>query len=610
MSDPSSYSNFTTMRVTHYALDWTLDFQEQVLGGSVAITAEAQVEGADVLVLDSRDLEISSMAIGEVSVEYTVGSSDPAFGAPITVTLPNKLAKGDSVVINVAYKASKTASAVQWLSPLQTTGKKHPFLFTQAQAIHARSFAPCQDSPSAKATYTSVIDVPAPLTAIMSALSTGSTEKDGRRKFTFEQKIPIPSYLIALAVGDLASKKIGPRSAVWTENIPELLEASALDFSETEKFISLGEEVCGDYIWGKYDLLVLPNSFPYGGMENPTLTFVTPALLTGDKANADVVAHEIAHSWSGNLVTNNDWESFWLNEGFTMFIERKIISGIHGKDVAHLNMILGYTDLQEDVKLFEDQKKMPLTKLSVDLKGVDPDDAFSTVPYEKGFNFLFYLESVVGEELFGQLLKEWFAENAQKNVSSADWKNKFISFMTGKVEEEKLAAIDWEAWLTHEGMPPVKNVFDQSLEVASTTLANEWVSASEKNEGTFPTTSVDGWKSLQIQVFLDRLREAKEPLTKEAVAALDSVYSFSSSSNMEMKFRFFLIAIRSEYAPALDAAVAFVTSIGRMKYVRPLYRALFASEIGKAVAVETFKEKRGVYHSICSNMVAKDLNVA
>ncbi|KAL1110315.1 hypothetical protein AAG570_007848, partial [Ranatra chinensis] len=350
----------------------------------------------------------------------------------------------------IIYKTSSKASALQWLRPEQTASKEFPYLFSQCQAIHARSLLPCQDSPSVKFTYSAEVVVPENLIALMSALRMGEELVTGGKKiYKFNQPVVIPSYLIAIAVGKLESKRIGPRSTVWSEK--EIIERAAYEFAQTEEFIQIAEKICGPYVWGIYDLLVLPPSFPYGGMENPCLTFVTPTLLAGDRSLADVVAHEISHSWTGNLVTNSTFEHFWLNEGFTVFIERKILGHISGQEARHFHAIGGLNDLQQAVDRMGHSN--PLTKLIVNLDGVNPDDAFSTCPYEKGHTFLFYLENLVGgPDVFNPFLKAYIENYKFKSITSDHFKAFFLNYFKS---HNDLKEIDWDLWLNSSGMPPV-----------------------------------------------------------------------------------------------------------------------------------------------------------
>ena len=318
--DPNSYSRPDLVKTTHVHLELEVDFDKKILVGRVVLSLEKVNPQAETVILDVRDLNVSKISdesSGD-SLEFTYGSPT-GFGEKLEIKLPKSEQK--ELKISVEYSSSPGATALQWLSPAQTAGKTQPYVFSQCQAIHARSMLPCQDTPSVKTPYTATITAPAQLTALMSAIRDGEDQVQGDKKISkFIQKVPIQSYLIAIAVGAVESRKIGPRTHVWSEK--EFVEKAAFDFSETESFIETAEELCGPYVWGNYDILVLPPSFAYGGMENPCMTFATPTLLTGDKSNADVIAHEIAHSWTGNLVTNFNFEHFWLNEGFTVFTER------------------------------------------------------------------------------------------------------------------------------------------------------------------------------------------------------------------------------------------------------------------------------------------------
>eukprot|EP01118_Nematostelium_gracile_P019339 TRINITY_DN893_c0_g2_i1.p1 TRINITY_DN893_c0_g2~~TRINITY_DN893_c0_g2_i1.p1 ORF type:complete len:459 (-),score=99.12 TRINITY_DN893_c0_g2_i1:65-1441(-) len=455
---------------------------------------------------------------------------------------------------------------------------------------------PCQDAPSVKVTYSARVIVPSPLIAVMSAISISSTTKESKTQFEFEQKVPISSYLFALAVGLLESQEIGPRTKVWTEK--SQLEAAAFEFSETEKFMQVAEQLMGPYEWGRYDLLVLPPSFPYGGMENPCLSFLTPTLIAGDRSNADVVAHELSHSWTGNLVTNKTWEHFWLNEGFTVFAERKIYGKLHGEKERHFSAILGYNDLQNSIQQFGADHEF--TKLVPNLNGMDPDDAFSSVPYEKGFNFLFYLETLVGFENFEKFLKDYIQQHKFKCLTSEDFKRYFLGYFSDK----DVSQIDWEGWFREPGLPKIKNNFDQTLSLMSKELAQKWRDWKEGSEG-FSKDDLKDWNASQIVCFLDNLIG----IPKETVSKMESLYQLNASKNSEIRFRWYKIGISAEYQPILEHTVTFLKAQGRMKFVRPLYRALFNSQMGKELAIKTFKENEKSYHNIAAKMIAKDLHL-
>ena len=466
--DPSSFSDSSQIKTESLNIVLTADLTSAVLSGHVDIGFNRINKDCQSLVLDSKDLDISSIIDQESGekLEYVLGEKVSDFGSPLSISL-----KPNTNGVTIHYKTSSTASGVQVLAPEQTLGGKHPYLFTQNQAIHARSIVPCQDTPGIKAPYTAELTVDKPLVAVMSAVSVKSEESETTMTYFFEQKTPIPAYLLAIVIGDIVSEKISDRVRVWSE--ASNIQACKSEFEGTDDILTAAEKVAGEYVWGRYDLLVLPPSFPYGGMENPCLTFVTPTLLAGDKSLVNVVAHEIAHSWTGNLVTNANWEHFWLNEGFTVFLERKILkelaeiaepgTGEAVRQAAHLH---GLNSLKYAIEVFGEDN--PLTALNVNLDGVDPDDAFSSVPYEKGSTFLFYLETLVGgPAVFDPFLRSYIALHARKSITSEVFVNYFKSQFPN-------VEVDWEKWLKSPGMPLVIPKYDDSLQQKSVEAAKAW----------------------------------------------------------------------------------------------------------------------------------------
>lgn len=525
------------------------------------------------------------------TVAYTLSDRIEPFGSALHVPLPSSSSDNDTVSFTVTYETTPDATAVQWLSPDQTAGKVHPYLFTQCQAIHARTMIPCQDTPAVKATYTASVSVPEPLVCVMSALATGSTtenptkgipdtERTGNHVFTFSQPVPIPSYLIAIAVGDLAFRDIGPRSRVYAE--PSVVDSAAWEFAETEAFLSAGENLLGPYVWGRYDILMLPPSFCYGGMENPNITFVTPTLIAGDRSLADVVAHEIAHSWTGNLVTNATWEHFWLNEGFTMMVERKIIASLQGKGAAEFDAFSGAFALEESIRTFMSRDQKEFTKLIPSLDGIDPDDAFSSVPYEKGHYLLYYLQALVGEQPFEAFLHDYIQTFKYKSITSDDFRSYFTTyFLEGRyklprvshygvppmhnglggpcdrsdipllalphpggtlavpsvgssvngTDAEQAAAegsqkytdilnkVDWNAWFYEPGQTPEKNNYDASERGRVDAHASLWVenTLQAENEG---LTTTKEWKTAHWIAFLEKLMAISNTLATEVPPAI------------------------------------------------------------------------------------------
>ncbi|KAJ2556152.1 Leucyl aminopeptidase yscIV, partial [Coemansia sp. RSA 1836] len=402
--DASSQANLAQTTTKHIHLELGVDFERRMLSGHVLITGEMLEDNVGCFVLDTSNLEINSVSVkcGDefINAEHSLSSAHPVCGKALSISLPQSQ-NGHVFCAKIEYATTAESSAIQFLTPEQTLGKEHPYLFTQCQPIHTRSLFPCQDSPSVKITYSANIRVPKPLTALMSAIATGSRVDGDSTVFSFEQATTIPSYLVALVVGNLATAKISDRCAVWSE--PENIDACAWEFAEMETTLQVAEELITPYLWGRYDLLVLPPSFPFGGMENPCLTFVTPTLLAGDRSLTDVIAHEIAHSWSGNLVTAKNWEHFWLNEGWTTYFERRIVARLSGEDTRQLGMSLGHKSLSNDITLYGSDNQ--LTALIPDLSGVNPDDAYSRVPYEKGSLLIYHLEQVLGPVVWNHISK-------------------------------------------------------------------------------------------------------------------------------------------------------------------------------------------------------------
>src|SRR5918992_826142 len=420
VEDVHSYSNPAEVRVRHVDLDWDVLFDQKILKGSATLTIERTARGRNApLILDTRNLGVTRVETSEGGstwreAQFAIGTNDAILGAPLTVQLP---ARADRV--RVHYTTSPSASGLQWLEPAQTAGKRLPFMFTQSQAIHARSWIPLQDTPQGRVTYTARVRTPRELLAVMSAENDPRAARDGDYSFRMTQAVP--AYLIALAVGDLRFRAMGRRTAVYAE--PSVVERAAREFADTEKMISATEKLYGPYRWGRYDILVLPPSFPFGGMENPRLTFATPTILAGDKSLVSLVAHELAHSWSGNLVTNATWSDFWLNEGFTVFFELRIMEALYGRERASMLEVLGRRELTDEIARLG--ATSPDTILHMDLEGRDPDDGMTDIAYQKGAAFLHTVESIVGRERLDAFLREYFDEHAFEPMTSES----FLEYM-------------------------------------------------------------------------------------------------------------------------------------------------------------------------------------
>ncbi|XP_060565007.1 leukotriene A-4 hydrolase-like isoform X2 [Ruditapes philippinarum] len=609
-TDPTSFSNPDKVVVTHIDLDLEVDFERHVLAGEVNLSLNKLVDGVDTVILDTRDVTVHSVTDKQTGqqLNFSLGEKLEAFGSKLEVKLPTSADKKCDITIK--YETSPECSALQWLRPEQTAGGRQPYLFSQCQAIHCRSMVPCQDTPYVKCTYTAKITAPKVITILMSALLEGSkpsASDPGKTVYSFRQKTPMPSYLIAIVGGDIVSKDLGPRSKVWSE--PELVEQSAFEFAETEQMLQTAEKLLGPYVWGHYDLLVLPPSFPYGGMENPCLTFVTPTLLAGDRSLADVVAHEISHSWTGNLVTNKTWDDFWLNEGNTKYVERKIVSNLKGGEklrqfLAHK----GWTILTETVD--DLGKEHPYTKLVQDTKGVDPDDSFSSIPYEKGHALLFYLEQLLGgPDVFEPFMKTYIDKFKYKSITTADWKEFLFTYFHEQAAAGVFDKVDWDGWLYGVGMPPVKPTYDMTLAESCETLAKRWLDSSEEQLSGFTYSDVEQFLPVQTEQFLAAFLNYS-PLSHAKIIKMRDTYKFDEVKNSEIKFRWLRVCIKAQYEPAIKPALQFVTEQGRMKFVKPIYRDLYNWETSRDQAISTFQTNRNQMHNTTVQTVAKVLQLA
>ncbi|XP_014207128.1 leukotriene A-4 hydrolase [Copidosoma floridanum] len=605
-TDPNSFSRPDLAVVTHIHLNVKVNFTRKMFEGSVILDVEKKGD-TNVLILDVRGLVILSITniFDGSRLDYCI-EKGVDYGSKLSVELPDDPIIDDGKIsykIKIDYRTSQDSTAIQWLNPEQTAGGKHPYLFSQCEAIHARSMLPCQDTPFVKSTYTAEITAPAELNVLMSAIKEKIIDVDKALKIhRFHQPVPIPSYLIAIAAGALVSKQIGPRTRVWTEK--ELLDKGAYEFEETEKMLKTAEDICGPYVWGVYDLLILPPSFPFGGMENPCLTFVTPTLLAGDRSLANVVAHEISHSWTGNLVTNMNFEHFWLNEGFTVFVERKILGRMYDDKVRHFAALMGVQSLKTALITLGD--KNPLTNLVTNLIGIDPDDAFSVVPYEKGHIFLFYLEQLLGgPDVFEPFLRSYLEEFKYKSLSTTQWKEYLFKYFSDKVEV--LDKVDWNAWFNEPGLPPVIPKYDTTLAQEYLDLAAKWLA--DKPISEFSKSDIENWTSNQKEAFLAELVLNNKSLSLDQVKSMSELYRFDSRQNSEIRFNWLRLCLKSRWEEKVSEALDFATSQGRLKFVRPLFQDIYAWEEMRQRAIDVYNEKKYKMMYVTREMVAKDLHI-
>ena len=568
--DPHSHTDLTQPRQKHLGWKAEVDFAAR----TIRATATLRFDGGGAPVdLDSRGLAVESVtSVDGRPLAFELGPSEPILGERLRVTLAPGV---DTCVIR--YRTGPDASALQWLEPEQTAGGKAPFLYSQCQAIHARSVVPLQDTPRLRITYEAELTVPAALRGLMAAGAVDREVRSDKAVERYRMDEPIPPYLFAFAVGDLASRDIGPRSRVWAE--PSVVVGAAHEFAGVDRMLTSAEALFGPYPWGRFDLLVLPPSFPYGGMENPRLTFLTPTLLTGDRSLVNVVAHELSHSWTGNLVSNATAEDFWLNEGFTVFAERRILEVLEGPEMLALHAAVGRQALDEAVANFRDRPQ--LTRLRTRLQGVDPDDAFSQVPYEKGFLFLRALEDAVGRPAFDRFLRRYMEAFRFQSVTTEELLELIQTELPGALE-----AVNAPEWIDGEGVPAGAPVARSSRLEAVEALKTE-----------LPAPAAKEWSPWEWQVYLNHLPRPSPP---ELMTALDRRFNLTEAANPEVLVAWLTVAIRSGYPPAVRRAETLLGEVGRMKYLKPLYAALIAGPGTRSLAEAWAQRYRRRYHVIAA----------
>ena len=586
--DHHSYARPLEARVTHVALDLTVDFDSKRIGGTAMLDLQRRAE-AKQIVLDDAGLEIDRVTDGSKKpLQWQVGTKDPILGSPLTVALQPETNR-----IIIDYKSAPNAGALLWLTPQQTAGKTSPFMFSQGESIQNRSWIPTQDSPGIRQTWEATIHVPAGMTAVMSAPRFEQPiTQGGESVFNFRMDHSVAPYMIAIAVGELAFQSLGPRTGVWAE--PATLPAASRELSDTEKMVAAAEKLYGPYRWGRYDVLVLPPSFPFGGMENPTMTFATPTFIAGDKSLVSLIAHELSHSWSGNLATNATWNDFWLNEGMTTYAERRVIEELYGKKVANEQVALGIDALNKAVTENGGPNGAD-TRLHLDLKGRDPDLGGTDIAYEKGAAFLRTIEAIVGRDRFDQWLKGWFERHLFQPVTSAmflaDIRQNLVK---GDQALEKRLMLD--RWVYQPGIPP------NMVRPPADTFAEQDKASSAFAAGTAAPDAWAHWTTDERLRFLNRL---PRKLPKGRLDALQSAYDLNGIGNMEVRFAWLDLVVANRYDAGVQSLSQFLTSQGRGKFVKPLLTALANdASWGRPIAKRIYAEARPLYHPI----VTRDLD--
>jgi aminopeptidase N len=571
----------------HLDLNLTVNFESEQLHGSATLTMRRIDPDAAEIVLDTRDLTIENASFssnsGEsVGADFRLGQTHDVMGTPLIVSIPPALHTEPDIVLTLQYRTSPQATALQWLPPELTAGGEHPFLFSQSQAIHARSWVPLQDTPAVRITYNATIRTPPELLAVMSANNDPGAERDGIYEFEMPQRIP--SYLLALAVGNIYFAPIGEQTGVYSE--PETLEASAFEFADTQTMLETAETMFGPYQWGRYDLLILPPSFPFGGMENPRLSFLTPSLLAGDRSLVAVVAHELAHSWSGNLVTNATWRDGWLNEGWTSYLESRLMEVIYSKERAAEENVLGYRELLLDFEVVNPV----LQALAPPFETGDPDDFQGTIHYHKGNLFLQYLENAVGREAFDEFIGRYFNDFAFGTITS----EVFLDYLDEKLlslPESKVNRAQAEQWLYKPGLP------DDALIPSSDTLDQAAAMAVTWSSGEIDITDipVSDWSPQAMMHFINSL---DADLSTEKLGELDVALGFSDTRNAEIGRTWFIQVAQRQYRPAYEKLEQHLRRYGRTRLVRPVYKALAENGSDLELAQEMFAGASSMYHPL------------
>jgi len=587
--DAHSYSNVDQVHSTHIHLDLSVDFERRVISGSI-VHDISNTSGTDKMILDVRALNIQKIILdGKNETKFKIGEEDELLGSPLTVDI-----KSATRTMEIFYETTAESEALQWLNPQQTAGKKHPYLFTQGQAVLTRTWIPCQDTPGIRLTYSADIQVPSNLLAVMSA--DNPTEKNEDGKYHFEMKNPIPCYLIALAVGDLEFAELGPRTGVYTE--PSEISKCTYEFADVESMMETCEELYGEYKWGRYDVIVLPPSFPFGGMENPKLTFVTPTILAGDRSLVSLIAHELAHSWSGNLVTNATWDDFWLNEGFTVYLENRIMEKLYGKERSDMLLSIEYQELEHETEDILNGEYPEDTHLKLNLAKRNPDEGMTAIAYIKGALLLKTLEVAAGRDKFDAFLNQYFIDYEFESMTSEI----FVAYLKEKLLEPEKIDFNVEEWVYGNGIPDncVKVESDRFLRVEEKSIKVPIVdNASELGieEGSWST-----------QEWMHFIRHIPGEVGSDKLAMLDKEFKFSSCGNAEIMAEWFVLSIQRGYDGIHPHMEDFLINVGRRKFLEPIYTELAKSDEGLALGREIYAKARPNYHAISFNTIDEILD--
>lgn len=576
--DSHTLSNYKEVSIDHSHLNLTVDFNSKLIHGSVTHTINNPNKDS-VFILDTKYLSIEAVSDQDGNkLDFSYGEKDDLLGVPLMVLVNSNTKK-----VTIAYSTTNKSEALDWLNAEQTSGKDFPFMYTQGQSIFTRSWIPIQDSPGLRITYSADVTVPAGMLPVMSAAN--PQIKNNTNVYSFEMNQPIPPYLIALAVGDLQFKQIDYRTGVYAE--PNMLESCVDEFADMGKMVSAAEELYGEYDWERFDVIVLPPSFPFGGMENPKLTFATPTIIAGDRSLVSLIAHELAHSWSGNLVTNATWNDFWLNEGFTVYFERRIMEALYGKDYTEMLALLGYQDLQEELVTLD--PKMQTLKLK--MKGMHPDDAMSDIAYEKGYFFLRMIENSVGRELMDGFLKKYFSDHKFQTIVTEE----FLAYLEANLINGKRESLKIDDWVYQPGLPDNCPVVDCKRFINVESAIDDFMLTN-----TIANLTTTEWSTHEWIHFIKNLPDT---VNSNQMLMLDEAFNLSSSGNSEILAVWFERSIVSNYQPAFPYMRKFLIKVGRRKFLQPIYESLAKREDHKIWAKDVYKYARSNYHYVSFNTI-------
>jgi aminopeptidase N len=584
VKDLHTLSNADSVKLKHLFLDLKIDLQSKELGGW-AIWDIENTMSVNALRLDENKLKIDSVLVDGKIASYSLGNYQEHLGAALIIPIEKTTKK-----VAIKYEAGDGATALQWLSATQTTGKKNPFLYTQSESIYARTWVPCADGPGIRFTYNARISVPKGMVALMSADGNPKTANDSGIYY-FEMKQAIPAYLLALAVGDIRFKEVDKRAGVYAE--PEMIDKVHYEFADMGKMITTAEGLYGPYRWGRYDVIVLPPGFPIGGMENPKLTFCTPTVIAGDRSLVNLIAHELAHNWSGNLVTNATWDDIWMNEGFTVYFERRISEAMNDKTYVDMLWELGYQDLEAEVEEFG--KKSRETWLKQDLKGKDADEGLSDIPYEKGALLLWLIEQNMGREKWDTFLKQYFSEHAFQTITT----EKFLVYLDQhllKGDSALYQKLKLNDWIYGPGIP--SNAPRASME------RFEKVNAERDkflNNNIAQNLITKNWTTHE---WLHFLRKMPKKLSGSQMKVLDETFHFTQAKNSEIADLWFIMAIRANYETAFGEMDKFLSVTGRQKFIIPLYEEMMNNK-KENLAINIYKKYRSNYHPLAQSKLDK-----